>query len=179
MIFSFAKSQNIFKSKFMHNYIGRYIVGCGLVALQGIILSFTLVKAIGICPTSLPMFYITNIFIAIVFFSIMHGLSEAIGIIGAPIMFIVLLLQIASSGGTFPIETAPAFYRAIGKVLPMTYSISTLKMIISGINSSLLNHNILVMLTLIAVFMFGGFLIRSLINLVKKEKEIPLVSDAA
>ena len=99
--------------------------------MQAIILSFVLVKALRITPVSITSFYISNIFIAIVFFSVMYGVSHAIGIIGAPIMFIVLLLQLASSGGTFPIETAPVFFRSIGKIVTMTYSVSTLRMIIT------------------------------------------------
>lgn len=45
----------------------------------------------------------------------MYGVSHAIGVIGGAVMFIVLLLQLASSGGTFPIETAPVFYIVINK----------------------------------------------------------------
>jgi putative membrane protein len=172
IIFSIEKSLKLFKNKFLNSFIGKFIIGSGLVSIQALILSFVLVKVLGINPVNITSFYISNIFIAIVFFSIMHGVSHAIGFIGAPIMFIVLLLQLASSGGTFPIETAPAFYQAIGKIIPMTYSVNTLRMIISGINSSLLSHNIVILMIFMVVSLCGGVLTRLIIDRMKKKEQV-------
>lgn len=167
MIFSFAKLLNVFKSKFMNSFIGKFIVGSGLVTMQALILSFVLIKGLESNPASITWFYLSNVFISIVFFSISYGVSHAFGIIASPIMFIVLLLQLSSSGGTFPVETAPKFYGIVGKIVPMTYSINTLRMVISGINLSLLKQNISIMLIFMIVSLGGGLLIRSLLNMRK------------
>ena len=172
LIFSIAKFLNLFKRKLMNSFIGKFMAGAGLVTLQALILSFTVIKGLGINPVSVPKFYLTNVFLAITFFSVIYGVTYAIGIIGAAVMFIVLILQLASSGGTFPIETAPVFYRVINTIIPMTYSVNILRMTISGINQSLLNHNMLVMLIFIVVFLCGGFLIRTTINHVKNKTHI-------
>jgi putative membrane protein len=179
LVFSIAKSLNIFKNRLMNCFIVKFAAGSALVSIQALILSFALRKGLGISPVSILGFYLTNIFIAIVFFSIMYGLSHAIGIMSAPIMFIVLILQLASSGGTFPIETAPAFYMAVGRFIPMTYSVNTLRMVISGINTSLLNHNIKIMLAFPPAFLLGGLLINWLLNLKKKENHITNNTEAA
>ena len=171
-IFALLKSRDIFKSKFMNSFIGRLIAGSIMVAIQAIILSFVLVKVLEISPTSIAGFYITNIFISIAFFSFMYGVSYAIGIVGPPIMFIILLLQLSSSGGTFPIEALPEFYRIAAKVIPMTYAVNSLRMTISGVNSAVLNHNIIIMLIFVLGSLVGGFIIRSAINLIKKKPEV-------
>jgi len=62
---------------------------------------------------------------------------------------------------------------------PMTYSVSKLRMTISGINQSVLNHNILVILIFIVLFMGGGFLIRTAINQVKNKNQIINEAEAA
>lgn len=172
VIFSIAKSQKAFKSKFMNNFVYKFVVGAGLVSMQALILSFVLIKGVGISPVSILGFYMTNIYLSIVFFSIMYGVSHAIGTLGAPIMFIVFLLQLASSGGTFPIVTAPAFYRVIGKVSPMTYSINMLRMVLSGINSSLLNNNISILLIFMIGTLCAGFIIRLALEQIKKKSQI-------
>ena len=172
IIFSIEKYLKLIKNKFLSSFVGKFIVGSVLVSIQSIILSFVLIKWLGINPVNIASFYMSNIFVAIVFFSIMYGVSHAIGFLGAPIMFIVLLLQLASSGGTFPIETAPTFYQVIGKFIPMTYSVNTLRMIISGINSSLLRHNILILITFMVASLIGGVLIRFIIDKVKNKEEI-------
>ncbi|WP_163195660.1 YhgE/Pip family protein [Clostridium thermarum] len=179
LIFSIAKSLKAFDSKFMNSFIGKFVVGSALTAVQAVILTVVVVKGLNLKPVSVPKFYLSNIFIAIVFFGVMYGLSHAIGVLGAPIMFVVLILQLASSAGTFPIETAPRFYQVIGKFVPMTYSVSILRMIISGINSSLLNKNISAMLIFAVVFLGGGFIIRTIINLVKGNKQAVTESQAA
>ncbi|WP_139905443.1 YhgE/Pip domain-containing protein [Clostridium thermarum] len=179
LIFSIAKSLKAFDSKFMNSFIGKFVVGSALTAVQAVILTVVVVKGLNLKPVSVPEFYLSNIFIAIVFFGVMYGLSHAIGVLGAPIMFVVLILQLASSAGTFPIETAPRFYQVIGKFVPMTYSVSILRMIISGINSSLLNKNISAMLIFAVVFLGGGFIIRTIINLVKGNKQAVTESQAA
>lgn len=169
IILSIVKSINIVKNRFLKSFAGKFVIGSGLAIVQALILSFAIVKGLNIDVTSINNFYVSNMFIAIVFFSVMYGLSYAIGIISAPIMFIVFLLQLSSAGGTFPIETAPQFYRAIGQVFPMTYAISTLRMIISGINSSVLNNNIIIMLGFVISFLGGGFLFRKIVNVIKKK----------
>jgi len=170
IIFSIGKMLKVFKRKFMNSFIGKFAAGSGIAAFQAVILSFVLVNILGISPVTIPGFYLDNIFIAVVFFSIMYGVSHAIGIIGAPLMFILLLLQLASSGGTFPIETAPVFYRVVGNIIPMTYSVNILRMTVSGANSSLLRHDIIIMLSFTLLFLCGGAIIRSIINLIKKKR---------
>ncbi len=168
LILSISKKLKVTENKFVTSFGGKLLIGASLATLQALILSFALVKGLKIDATSISSFYVSNIFIAIVFFSVMYGVSYAIGIIGTPIMFIVFLLQLSSSGGTFPIETAPAFYRAVGQVFPMTYAISTLRMIIAGINSSLLHKNLIILVSFMGVFLVGGYVVRSIINVTKK-----------
>lgn len=157
-------------------FVNNLLLGLGLVTLQSIILSVSLVLVLKIETVSLLGFYLSNAFISIVFFSLMYGVSYAIGIVGTPIMFVFFLLQISSAGGTFPIETAPAFYRAINSIIPMTYSVNLLRMIISGINTQILNHNLIVLLEFMVSALCGGFLINKAIKKVKmnrlKDKDI-------
>ena len=44
----------------------------------------------------------------------------------------LLMLQLASSGGTYPVETTPAFFRVIHPLLPMSYAVTGLREVITG-----------------------------------------------
>lgn len=178
-IISIAKSKKVFNNKLINSFFGSFVVGSGLVVLQALILSYAAIKIIGINPVSVLQFCIINSVIAITFFSVAYGVSHAIGALGGAVMFILLLLQLSSSAGTFPIETAPIFYRIVNRIVPMTYSVSTLRMTISGINQSVLNHNMLVMVIFIAVFLLGGFLIRELIDFSKNGRQAIMNSKVA
>jgi len=168
LAFSIGKKFGLFRSRFMNSFAGAYAAGAALAVMQAAILSSALLLGLGIKPVRLHGFIAGNIFIAVVFFSIMYGVSNAIGIFGAPVMFIVLLLQLASSGGTFPIETAPLFYKVVNHAIPMTYSVNLLRAVISGANSALLGRDTAIMAIFMAAAMAGGILIRTAINAKRK-----------
>jgi putative membrane protein len=42
------------------------------------------------------------------------------------------MLQLTSSGGTYPVQTTPAFFQAIHPLLPMTYVVEALRHAIDG-----------------------------------------------
>lgn len=44
----------------------------------------------------------------------------------------LLVLQLASAGGTYPVETSPAFFRAIHPLLPMSYGVDGLRSLLTG-----------------------------------------------
>jgi len=51
---------------------------------------------------------------------------------GKVIILALLMLQLASSGGTYPVETTPAFFRAIHPLLPMSYAVQGLREVVTG-----------------------------------------------
>ena len=54
---------------------------------------------------------------------------------GRIVAIILLMLQITSSAGTFPVEMTPTFFRTVHPYLPMTYSIMALRQAMAGKNS--------------------------------------------
>ncbi|MFB6468286.1 YhgE/Pip family protein [Cytobacillus sp. Hz8] len=173
LIVSLIKLSNTVQSKFLKTYTGTFISGSILVILQAIILSLILVEGLGLEPVNLPLFYLGNMFVSVVFFSIMYGITYAIGLIGTPIVFVLFILQLASSGGTFPIETSPKFFRAISPYFPMTYTVEGLRMIISGINSSRLLTISTILLGFLLLFYAGGFVFNRVFKGFKNLKAEP------
>jgi putative membrane protein len=45
----------------------------------------------------------------------------------------LLMLQITSASGTYPVQTTPAFFQAIHPLLPMTYAVEGLRDLITGV----------------------------------------------
>jgi putative membrane protein len=171
LILSIVKITDVFKSRFLKTLLGKYTLGAALVSTQAIILSVALVKGLNLHSVNTVYFFLDNILLSIVFFSIMFGLAAAIGIFSTPIVFVAFIIQLASCGGTFPVETAPAFYRAVNPFLPMTYSVKVLRMIISGINSTSLLNNLLALIAFMVIFLAAGFGISIIKNKINKKNE--------
>ena len=72
-------------------------------------------------------------FSSLVFNSIIYTSVSLLGNPGKAVAIILLVLQIAGGGGTFPIQTTPEFFQAISPYLPFTYSIDALRETVGGI----------------------------------------------
>ena len=164
LVLSLVKFTNVINSKFLTTYAGAFISGSILVMAQAVILCAVLLKGLGMEVVNMPLFYAGNMFISVVFFSIMYGLNYAIGLVATPIVFILFILQLASSGGTFPIETSPSFFRDVSPFFPMTYTVEGLRMLTSGINSSRMLVITSILLLYLVLFYIGGYVMNRVLN---------------
>ncbi|MCX5201765.1 YhgE/Pip domain-containing protein [Streptomyces sp. NBC_00237] len=66
------------------------------------------------------------------FAAIIQWLNARFGAAGRILVLAVLMLQLTSAGGTYPVQTSPGFFNAIHPFLPMTYVVEGLRRLISG-----------------------------------------------
>ena len=69
---------------------------------------------------------------AVAFAAIMQLLGAALGPAGRIVALVLLMLQLTSSGGTYPVQTTPWFFQAAHPLLPMTYVVEALRHTIDG-----------------------------------------------
>ncbi|KLU60339.1 chromosome partition protein Smc [Peptococcaceae bacterium CEB3] len=112
--------------------LGKYVIFALLGVLQAVVSSLVLIEVLGLHPLNVPAFYGFNILLSLTFTAIMELLVVAAGMVGRFAAIVLLMLQLTSSGGTFPLELVPKFFRVISPFLPMTYATAGLRQIISG-----------------------------------------------
>lgn len=110
-----------------NNKILRFLIYAGLATFQGLILGFLLKSLLHFTVTNIWLYYVSFILIANVFFTIIHFLITEFDDVGKLLSIILLVLQLSASGGTFPIETVPAFFQKIHPFMPFTYTMGLLK----------------------------------------------------
>ncbi|HEX2993290.1 MAG TPA: YhgE/Pip domain-containing protein [Anaerolineales bacterium] len=110
----------------------RYTVYMILGVIQSVALGFVLIRSLGLQPNHMTQFYEFIIMMSFLFIAIMMFLNYTFGEAGPFIAVILLMLQLTSSGGTYPVETSPQFFQTIAPYLPMTYAVNTLRDVISG-----------------------------------------------
>ncbi|WP_433203629.1 YhgE/Pip family protein [Dactylosporangium sp. CS-047395] len=69
---------------------------------------------------------------AVAFTALIQWFGARLGPAGRLVALAVLMLQLTSSGGTYPIETTPGFLQAVHPFLPMTYVVSGLRHLVNG-----------------------------------------------
>lgn len=124
----------------------------GLVALlQGIIV-WGAVVLLGLRPNHLWEMLLSVLLISFAYMAINTFFLTALGKIGEFLMIVVLVLQLATSAGTYPLQLAPKIYQVISPWLPMTYGLKMLRETI-GLNGAILPEAIL-FVVIIALFTF-------------------------
>ena len=114
-----------YKNKILQN-----IAYLGLGALQGLIVAILLKLGLGFDIQNHALYYTASILVGITFVSIIQFLIRNFGDIGKFLALVVLVLQLAASGGTFPIETIDKGFQGLTSYLPMTYSIKLFREIL-------------------------------------------------
>lgn len=133
---------------------------------QGIVLGVVLKLTLGFSTTNLLLYYLSCVLISLTFLSIIHFLLVYFKDVGKFLSILFLVLQLAASGGTFPIETVPKAFQAISPFMPMTYSVRLVKECIITANSGMIIKNVIILAS-IMIFFFG---ISFIIDLRKKNK---------
>ncbi len=114
-------------------YLGRYLYFMMLSLIQTTVICLGDLYFLQIqCPNPF-LFVLAGWIISIVFSNIVYTLTVSFGDIGKALTVILLVLQIAGSGGTFPIEVTPEFFQGIYHFLPFTYAIDAMRETIGGL----------------------------------------------
>ena len=139
----------------------------GLISISSIVLGLLLQLLLDIQITSIPLYYISLLLIGNAFMGIIEFLIMTFNDIGKFIGLILLVLQLAAAGGTFPIETVTKGFRWMHSMLPMTYSVRLLREMLIKIEGNILMSNMII-ITIIGIF----FITLNLILAYNKEKKL-------
>lgn len=128
----------------------------GIIAVLAGILVYGGVHLIGLTANHEMKTFILIILTSLVFMSMVTALTTCNSRIGAFFSLILLLLQLASSAGTYPLALTNDFFRAINPWLPMSYSVSGLRQTISMTGN--IHHQVILLVVILALFTGLGML---------------------
>lgn len=128
----------------------------GIIAVLAGIFVYGGVHLIGLTANHEMRTFILIILTSLVFMSMVTALTTWNSRIGAFFSLILLLLQLASSAGTYPLTLTNDFFRAINPWLPMSYSVSGLRQTISMTGN--IHHQVIFLAVILALFTGLGML---------------------
>ena len=138
-------------SRNAENKVKRTFCYLGLATLQGIILGILLLVGLKFSVTNYFLYFASLILVAWMFEAIMEFLIVHFGDIGKFLALILLVLQLAAAGGTFPIQTVYTGFQKLFNVLPMKYSIDLFKEALISIEGNLLSKSLIVIIIIFVV----------------------------
>ena len=144
-------------------FLGRYLI-FGLIALtQATILSLGLLFFVKIQHVHPWLFMCTAWAIALVFSFLLYTFIATFGNAGKALGVLFLVLQISASGGAFPLDILPSFFRSISPYLPATHGITALRAAIAGYSGGEYVDAMLLLSVFVLVEALLGFGLRPLL----------------
>ena len=106
------------------------------------------------------LFLISGWFTGTVFAIIMYSLTISFGDVGKAVAVIMLVIQVAGSGGTFPIEMTPQFFQNTANLMPFTYAMTAMRECIGGLYGNTYWTSLGSLAIYAGAFMFLGIVLR-------------------
>lgn len=137
-------------------FMSKFGVMAMIGAIQSIIAAVIVLEVLKIEVQSIPLFFLFSIVTSITFMSLIQFFVTAFGNPGRFIAILILIIQLTTSAGTFPLELIPSFLQKFTEFLPMTYSVRGFKAAISSGNTSVLWSNVGILGIFTALFVAGS-----------------------
>ncbi|MED3538979.1 YhgE/Pip domain-containing protein [Bacillus toyonensis] len=145
-------------------YFGRLLTFLTIGLSQAFIVSMGDIFLLGTYVVDKFWFVLFSLFIGGVFVCIVYSLVSIFGNVGKSMAIILLVLQVAGSGGTFPIQMTPAFFQALYPFLPFTYAISAIRETVGGMLWDIVTRDLLVLSVFVVVMIVAALLLKTPIN---------------
>lgn len=139
-------------------YFGRLLTFITIGFIQTIIVTLGDLFIFKVDVASPLWFVIFGLLCSAVFVTIVYTAVSVLGDVGKALAIVLLVLQIAGSGGTYPVVLLPEFFQTISPFLPFTYAIDLMREAVGGIVWDRVVRDIIfvVLFGLIALLLGGG-----------------------
>ena len=150
------------KYKPYQKYFGRGLLFVIISLFQTLIITLGDMYVLGTQATSPYRFVLYALLISLLFSSIIYTIVCILGNVGKAVCIVLLVLQLGSSGGTFPIQMTSEFFQALYPKVPFTYSIGLLREAVGGVYIPAVERDIKILFIYLIIVLIGGAILVSL-----------------
>lgn len=155
-----ADSSVVGDPKMWQLFMGRYLTFFLLGQLQAVVIVLGDLFILG-CQCLHPwLFLLAGSITAFSFSFFIYALTVSFGDVGKAIAVVIMILQIAGSSGSFPIELLPEFFRKVYVFFPFPYAINAMRECIAGLYRLDYLKYLLDLMIFVAAALFIGLVIR-------------------
>ncbi|PHA49597.1 YhgE/Pip domain-containing protein [Bacillus pseudomycoides] len=136
-------------------FISKFGILLSVGIIQALVADLVLLLGLGVEVQSVPYFILFSILTSLAFIALIQCLVTAFGDAGRFIAILTLIMQLTTSAGTFPLELIPKFLQHFNAWLPMTYSVSGFKAVVSSGDFGFMWQNAGILMIFIVLLSLG------------------------
>ena len=137
--------------------------------IQAIIVDAIVLSVFKLEVASVPLFVLSSIIVSFTFMTFILMLITVFGLVGKFLAVTFLVFQLATCGGTFPMELGNPVLSKIGQWMPMAHSLQSLQEVISLGNW----HELQTQLFILVIYLGGAGIISWVVSHIQ-HKDLPL-----
>ena len=141
-------------------FFGRFLIFFLLGQIQAAVIVLGDIFLLGCAPVHPWLMWLAAAAASLAFTMLIYALTLAFGDIGRAIVVVVMVLQIAGSSGSFPIEILPEIFGKIYRFFPFPYAINAMREAMFGTYG----NDYLIYLAELSIFLAAGILIGLLVR---------------
>jgi putative membrane protein len=143
-----------------HLFFGRYLTFFVLGQIQAAIVAIGDIHLLHSQVLEPGLFYLVAVLASFTFTLLIYSLAISFGDLGKALAVVVMVLQIAGSSGTFPIEMLPQVYRNIYIFFPFPYAINAMRETVAGMYGTAYIANLAQLMLFAVAALVIGLVIR-------------------
>ena len=155
-----ARTEGLIDPKPAELFFGRYLFFFVISQIQSIVIVSGDLYLLGVQCLHPGMMYLTGALTAFTFSLLIYSLAISFGDVGKALVVVIMVMQIAGSSGTFPIELLPEIYQKIYRFFPFPYAIDAMRECICGMYGSYYWQQVGFLLLFAAAALVIGLLVR-------------------
>lgn len=135
-------------------FFGRYLIFALLSLIQTMVIMTGDLVIFGMDCVHPGLFILSGVVTSLTCSMVAYSMAIAFGNIGKALFVVFLIIQIAGSGGSYPIELLPDFFQQVYLFFPFPYAINAMREAIAGLYH---NNYLIYLLQLLLFFGVGLF----------------------
>ena len=143
-----------------HLFFGRYLTFFLLGQIQAAIVVIGDIHLLHSQVLEPGLFYLVAVLASFTFTLLIYSLAISFGDLGNALAVVVMVLQIAGSSGTFPIEMLPQVYQNIYIFFPFPYAINAMRETVAGMYGTAYLTNLAQLMLFVVAALVIGLVIR-------------------
>lgn len=155
-----VEDEKIHGGKAYEKYFGRYFIFMVFGVAQALIVALGDLCLLKIQCLEPAKFVLAAVLASVVFVNIIYTLTISFGDVGKALAVVLLVIQVAGAGGTFPIEVTPHFFRMVNPMLPFTHAINAMRECVGGIYGNAYRDDMAKVLLYLPISLFVGVVLR-------------------
>ena len=141
-------------------FLGRYLLFFLISQVQALVITVGDILVLGINCQHPGLFILAGAASSLACSMIAYCLAVIFGNVGKMLSVVIMIIQIAGSGGSYPIELLPEFFQEIYLLFPFPYAINAMREAIAGLYGNQYLVYMLLLLLFFAVFLVLGLTLK-------------------